>query len=87
MAHYTITVTKSAAKDISKLSAPVQKRLKAKLVFFASQPDPLAFAKPLTSPSDGQYRWRIGDYRVVFDLDQTVIVILRIQHRREVYRR
>lgn len=34
----------------------------------------------------GTYRYRIGDYRVIFDMDGKKVVILRIGHRREVYR-
>lgn len=37
---------------------------------------------------DGEMRIRVGDYRVVYDLhdDELVILILRVAHRREVYR-
>jgi mRNA interferase RelE/StbE len=35
----------------------------------------------------GAYRFRIGDYRVVFDLEGDEIVILRVGHRRDIYRR
>lgn len=35
----------------------------------------------------GSYRFRIGDYRVVFDLEGDQIVILRVGHRREIYKR
>ncbi|HUD81721.1 MAG TPA: type II toxin-antitoxin system RelE/ParE family toxin [Patescibacteria group bacterium] len=35
----------------------------------------------------GDYRFRVGDYRVVFDLNKNKIIILMIEHRREVYRK
>ncbi|MDZ4853875.1 MAG: type II toxin-antitoxin system RelE/ParE family toxin [Nitrospirota bacterium] len=35
----------------------------------------------------GSYRFRIGDYRVVFDIEGDEIVVLRVGHRRDIYRR
>lgn len=84
---HTLLYKKPAVKDIQKLSPQVKKRLKIKLEFFTAQKDPLAFAEPLTKPADAQYRFRIGDYRVLFDVEGVNIVILHIQHRREVYRK
>ena len=85
--HYKITITKTASKDIKKLTPQIQKRLKAKLEWFVTREDPLEFAEPLTKPADAQYRFRIGTYRVLFDIEAKNIVVLHIQHRREVYRR
>jgi mRNA interferase RelE/StbE len=34
----------------------------------------------------GAYRFRIGDYRVVFDIDDNNVVILRIGHRKSIYK-
>ncbi|PIU83448.1 MAG: hypothetical protein COS68_03990 [Elusimicrobia bacterium CG06_land_8_20_14_3_00_38_11] len=34
----------------------------------------------------GMYRFRVGDYRVIFDVDKNNIVILRIGHRKKIYR-
>jgi len=33
-----------------------------------------------------EYRFRVGDYRVLFEVEKETIVIYRIRHRREVYR-
>lgn len=77
---------KPAIKDIAKLPAIFKKRLSTKLQWYAEQDDPLAFASPLKEPADAQYRFRVGDYRVLFDVEGDTIVILRVQHRREVYR-
>lgn len=80
---YTILYTRSAYKDIRKLDIVVKKRIKKKIEFFSKKP--LFHAKRLINPKIGNYRWRIGDYRVIFDIDQEIIVILRIGHRREIY--
>jgi len=81
---YTLLYTKTAVKDIEKLDKVAKKRLKKKLEEY--QKDPIKYAKKLTDPRLGTYRWRIGNYRIVFDIDKQNIIILRIGHRREIYR-
>lgn len=83
---YTYVITKQAAKDIEKLSPAIKKRIKAKLQYFITQKDPLHSAKLLTDSKLGTYRWRVGDYRIIFDIDCENIVLLRIRHRRDVYK-
>lgn len=87
MAGYKLAYKKPAVKAIQKLPPQVKKRLKAKLEFFASQADPIGFAKPLTKPADAQYRFRVGSYRILFDLEDETIVILFVQHRKDVYKK
>lgn len=84
---FSVVYKKSAVKDIQKLNPQVKKRIKEKLEFFYNQKDPLSFAQALTKPTDAQYRWRIGDYRILFDVEDDSLIILRVQHRREVYRK
>ena len=85
---YQIKFKASADKRFSKLPKEVQIRIIQKLEFFLSQPDPLIFAEILTNPRIGTYRFRVGDYRVVFDLeDNEIIVIVDIDHRKDIYRR
>jgi len=38
-------------------------------------------------PALGTYRFRIGDYRVIFDIEGKDIVALRVGHRRDIYRK
>lgn len=83
---YKLLYKKPAVKSIQKLSPQIQKRLKLKLEFFANQQDPLTFAKQLTKPADAQYRFRVGNYRVLFDIEAENIVVLLVQHRKDVYR-
>jgi mRNA interferase RelE/StbE len=87
MSEYTLVYKKPAVKEIQKLSPQVRKRLKTKLEWFAAQSNPLDFCKPLTKPADAQYRFRVGSYRILFDLEGEKIIILFIQHRKDVYRR
>lgn len=41
----------------------------------------------MTDPKIGTYRFRTGDYRVIFDIEGKDIVILRAGHRKEIYKR
>lgn len=81
---YTLLYTKSAVEDIHKLDTVIKKRIKKKLEEYAI--NPLLYAKKLVNSLLGSYRWRVGNYRIVFDIDEVNIVILRIRHRREIYR-
>lgn len=78
--------TESATCNLKKFPKYVQKRILSKLVFFAKQDNVLLFAKPLTNHKIGSFRFRIGEYRVVFDIRDDEIKILKIGHRRDIYR-
>lgn len=81
---YKIFYTKTAISDIKKLDIVARQKIKKKIEYYTITP--LHFAKSLTNSSIGQYRWRIGDYRIVFDILGNKIIILRIGHRREIYK-
>ncbi len=81
---YKLYYTKSAVKDIRKLDSVAKKKIKKKIEIFSKKP--IFYSRRLIDKSLGSYRWRIGNYRVIFDLDDEKIIILRIGHRREIYR-
>lgn len=84
----SVVLKPSAIKDLKKLPISIQKRIGKKLHFFFSQKEPLDYAAPLVGNGKvGDYRFKHGDYRVVFDLDNDTITILMIEHRRDVYRK
>jgi len=78
--------TGRSRKDAKSLDRKIQKRIKTKLEWYLSHDDPLVFADTLTDSELGQYRYRIGDYRLPFDVVGDTIRINRIGHRREIYR-
>jgi mRNA interferase RelE/StbE len=82
---YRLVYTHRAIRDIDALDTSVKQRIGK--TFLRYGPDPLKHADPLKQSELGSYRFRIGDYRVVFDLEGDQIVILRVGHRREIYRR
>ena len=79
-----IAFTPGAWRDWQKLPNNTQNRLRAKLLFYAR--DPLRYAAKLTNSQIGQYRLRVGDYRIVFDVRESTIVVMAVGHRRDVYK-
>lgn len=84
MAYYSYNFSKTAKKDLDKLDNVTKQRIAKKLQYFANQKDILLHAKSLTDSVLGDYRFRIGHYRIVFDLQADVISVLKVQHRRDV---
>jgi len=82
---FNLVYTQRAVRDIRKLEPSV--RLRIGKTLFRFQEDPLKYAERITDAKLGSYRFRIGDYRVIFDLEDVDIVILRVGHRRDIYRR
>ncbi len=82
---YRLVYTRRAERDIKKLEFNTKDRIGKTLLRYSEEP--LRFAEKLTDPILGEYRFRIGDYRVIFDIKGNEIVILRVGHRREIYKR
>ncbi len=84
---YKYLFSKRSLQDLKNLPQNKQVQILEKLEYFTSTGNPLDFAKTLTNYSLGQYRFRVGDHRITFDLDSNqTIIILHIGHRREIYR-
>jgi mRNA interferase RelE/StbE len=82
---YTLIYTRRAERDIAGLDSKTKERIGKTLLRYREEP--LRYAEKLSDPILGTYRFRIGDYRVIFDLEGNEIVVLRVGHRREIYRR
>lgn len=83
---YKVLFTKEAQKDVRAQSAVVQRQLHKKLSYYAALSDIKGVAKKLQNYDAGEYRLRAGNFRIIFDLDKHTLIILRIQHRKDVYR-
>ena len=82
---YRLVYTHRAIRDIDALDTSIKQRIGKTLLRYES--DPLQHAESLKQSELGSYRFRIGDYRVVFDIEGDEIVVLRVGHRRDIYRR
>lgn len=83
---YAISYVPSVTKVIRKLDQPTARRLLDAIEVLASDPRPSGCVQ--LKGGDGELRIRVGDYRVVYDVqdDELVVLVLRVGHRREVYR-
>jgi len=77
--------TESARKDLNELLPEIKQRILEKLSFFMAQNNPLSYAKEMVNNDFGQYRFRIGDYRAIFDVKKDQLVVLVIGHRKDIY--
>lgn len=81
--------THMARRDLLRLQGETARRIVKKMRWFASQKNPLAFAKPLRDARFGSYRFRVGDYRILVDLagkQVRVLTVLAVRHRKDVYK-
>jgi mRNA interferase RelE/StbE len=87
---WTVEINGNALKQLEKLGKPNAKRIRDYLRDrIAPLPDPRQLGKALTGSKLGElWRYRVGDYRVICDLQDDVLVVLVVEigHRREVYR-
>lgn len=81
-----IAFTKNAKKDVESLDYATKKRIVTKLKWYMKQEYPLVFAEKLTDSRLGDYRYRIGEYRVIFEVIHDIVHVNKIGHRRDIYR-
>jgi mRNA interferase RelE/StbE len=87
VARYDVVLTASAEKELSKLSGQLVARIVPRLESLSSNPRPPGCKK--LQGGDREWRIRVGDYRVVYTIDDTklLVEVTRIRHRGEVYER
>jgi len=81
---YKVVLAQRAVKDLEKIDKETKDRIATKLKEYSA--NPMKYCRKLTDPKIGSYRFRIGDYRVIFDIDGEYLVVLRIGHRRSIYK-
>ena len=83
---YSIRYTESAAGFLRESDARLRVRISTKIAALAQNPFPPGNRK--LKGAEHAFRIRIGDYRVVYDVleDVVVVLVLRIGHRKDVYR-
>ncbi|MEX2270695.1 MAG: type II toxin-antitoxin system RelE/ParE family toxin [Vicinamibacterales bacterium] len=86
MAAYRIELKPSAARQLETLPRDLQRRIARKIDSLAE--DPRQAGSHKLSGSDGLYRVRVSDYRIVYQIRDALllVLVLKIGHRREVYR-
>jgi len=84
---YRVEVAPAAVRQLRKLDRAAQRRVQAAIELLATEPRPSG-AKKLVD-GNGEWRVRTGDYRVVYEIQDNVLLILvaAVGHRRDIYDR
>jgi mRNA interferase RelE/StbE len=86
MEDYNIEFLRTALKELAKLPKEIQQRIAARIDELKVNPYPPGI-KTLKN-GEGQLRLRVGDYRVIYRVEATrlVILIVKIGHRKNIYK-
>jgi mRNA interferase RelE/StbE len=84
---YEVYLERAAENDLKRLPTTTFHRIISQIKALAENPRPSGCRKLAGSKND--WRIRIGDHRVLYEIDEKVkaVRIMRVRHRREVYRR
>lgn len=86
---WTIEYTKTAAKILTSIDRQISMRIKKYLEErIATEEDPRRFGEALPANLTGFWKYRIGDYRVIAEIqdERVVVVVVKIGHRSKVYK-
>jgi mRNA interferase RelE/StbE len=86
---WTIEITRTAERQIKKLDRKAQELIVRFLRDRLKPADnPRQWGKPLHGDKGGLWRYRVGDYRLVCDIqdEKITVLVLRVGHRKDVYR-
>ena len=83
---YRVQVLDSALRELEKLPKAQRDRIREHIRELAANPRPHGSIK--LKGEDDLYRLRVGAYRVIYTIrdDELIVLVLRVGHRREVYR-
>jgi len=84
---YEVYLERSAENDLKRLPTSTLDRIVHQIKTLAENPRPLGCRKITGSKND--WRIRIGDYRVLYEVNDRAkaVMVMRVRHRREAYRR
>ena len=83
---YTVIIPKPVQKQLKKLSPEIYQRIITKISKLADEPRPTGVKK--LKGFDNEYRIRIGNYRVRYEINdpELIIIVVSCRHRRDIYR-
>jgi len=82
--NYKIAFKKSVSRDLKKIDKEQTKRILNKIE--SELPEKAGILPTLTGKFSGLRKFRVGDFRVIFTIIGDTALILRIEHRKEVYK-
>lgn len=83
--HYTVIIAPTAKKQIDKLPSKIKEKIANALEELSENPH---LGKALRAQLKGLYSYRIGNYRIIYDIlrHRLIVRVIKAMHRREVYR-
>lgn len=83
---YKVVILRGALKQLKKLPSEFQERIQIKIDDLATEPRPNGVKK--LNGKENAYRIRVGDYRVIYDIfdDILVVNVVEVGHRRNIYK-
>lgn len=84
---YRIEVAPAVVRQVRKLDPAARRRIQAAIELLAEHPRPQGARKLVGG--DGEWRVRTGDYRIVYEIHDDVLLVLvvAVGHRRDIYQR
>lgn len=82
---YKLLLTKHSEKELSSLPKSIAKRIASQLDELTTFGTKASNTSKLQTPFPG-YRKRVGDYRILFEINDQIIIVYRITKRSEAYR-
>ena len=85
---YRLRIIPTATRELERLDKPIARRIAERINWLAANLDDIR-PEPYKGDLAGLYKFRVGDYRVIYQIlhDEKVIVIHQVGHRSEIYRR
>ena len=74
------------AKDLPRIAKGIQRRIRHAIEIKLGRA-PQDFGEPLRRSLKGYWKLRVGDWRIIYKIEEQSVTILRIGHRREIYER
>lgn len=89
MAIYKVEFTRSAKKEFDQLPVNIQDETIEALGLLSQNPYSRLLKVKKLKGADALYRIRLGDYRIIYEIrdERLVILVIKIGHRKEIYRR
>ena len=86
---WTSKLSSAATKAMRALDKPVARRIAQELETVSALDDPRSRGKALTGAFAGLWRYRVGDYRIVCDIEdgELVVLVVDVAHRSRIYKR
>lgn len=85
---YKVVLSKKADKQLSKLNPNTAKKIVTWMKKnLENCEDPRQKGKGLTGDKSGEWRYRVGDYRIIAEIrdNEVIILVLEVGHRKEIY--